>query len=68
MSPGEIIVSPEVSEVLGSHRYVVTLDGNYSFEQSSTVARSTGLGSSEKLYFNIVNDSEYPVEVGIEIA
>jgi hypothetical protein len=68
ISPGEIISSPEVSEVLGTHRYVVTLDGDYSFEQSSTVARSTGLGSSEKLYFNIVNDSEYPVEVGIEIA
>ncbi|TQD26121.1 hypothetical protein [Methanolobus vulcani] len=68
ISPGEIIASPEISEIPGKHRYVVVLDGDYSFEQSATVARSTGLGSSEKLYFNIVNDSEYPVLVGIEIA
>jgi hypothetical protein len=68
ISPGEIIASPEISEILGKHRYVVTLDNDYSFEQSATVARSTGLGSSEKLYFNIINDSEYPVLVGIEIA
>jgi hypothetical protein len=68
LSPNEIISSPELSEVLGKHRYVVILDGDYKLEESAAVARSTGLGSSEKLYFNIVNDSEYPVEVGIEIA
>ena len=68
ISPGEVIVSPKVSEVLGKHRYVVVLDGDYEFEESATVARSTGLGSSEKLYFNFINNSEYPMEVGVEVA
>ncbi|ETA66962.1 hypothetical protein MettiDRAFT_0367 [Methanolobus tindarius DSM 2278] len=68
ISPGEVIVSPDISEFLGKHRYVVVLDGDYEFEESATVARSTGLGSSEKLYFNFINNSEYPMEVGIEVA
>jgi hypothetical protein len=68
ISPGEEIVSPDISEVLGKHRYVVILDGNYTFEESATVARKAELVSSEKLYFNFINNSEYPMEVGIEVA
>lgn len=68
ISPGEVIISPEISKVLGMHQYLVILDNDYRFEESATVARSTGLGSSEKLYFNFINHSEYPMEVGIEIA
>ena len=68
ISPGEIIVSPEVSEVLGQHRYVVILDGDYRFEEFATVARAAELGSSEKLYFNFINNSEYPMEVAVTMA
>ncbi|WMW24731.1 hypothetical protein RE474_11665 [Methanolobus sediminis] len=68
ISPGEIIASPDISEVLGTHRYVVTLDGDYSFERSATVARAAELGSSEKLYFNFINNSESPMEVAVAMA
>lgn len=68
ISPGETINSPEVSKVLGTYRYVVILDDDYKLEQTASVARATGLGSSEKLYFNLINDSEYPIDMAIAVA
>ncbi|MDK2947905.1 MAG: hypothetical protein PWQ63_1065 [Methanolobus sp.] len=68
ISPDEIIVSPDISEVLGRHRYVVILDDDHRFEEFATVARAAELVSSEKLYFNIVNNSESPMDVAVAIA
>lgn len=68
LSPGDEVSSPEITAELGMHRYEIILDDDIAFEQKARVDYASELSSSEKLYINIVDDPDYPVEIGIEVA
>ncbi|WP_406661956.1 hypothetical protein V7O66_05435 [Methanolobus sp. ZRKC3] len=68
LQPGETILSPEVSEQLGRHRYGYTLDNNETFALNAMVERAAELGSSEKVSFIFVNDPKHSMLISIEQA
>ncbi|AKB23537.1 hypothetical protein MSMTP_0068 [Methanosarcina sp. MTP4] len=68
LNPGDEVASPEINVELGNYRYEITLDGQPPFEQKVRADYATELGSSEKLYINLIDHPEYPMEIGIEVA
>ncbi|WMW24134.1 hypothetical protein RE474_08490 [Methanolobus sediminis] len=68
LNPGETIQSPEISEQLGLHHYVYSLDNGEAFVLYVRVERATNLGSSEKVSFEITNDPANPLLVSTTIA
>jgi hypothetical protein len=68
LQPGETMNSPEVSEQLGLHHYVYSLDNGESLVLYVRVGRSSNLGSSEKASFEITNDTTNPLLVSTTIA
>ncbi|WP_440953956.1 hypothetical protein ACSAZK_09660 [Methanosarcina sp. Mfa9] len=68
LNPGDEIASPEINVELGYYSYEITLDGQPPFEQKVRGDYAAGLCSSEKLYINLIDHPEYPMEIGIEVA
>ncbi|SDF51129.1 hypothetical protein SAMN04488589_0743 [Methanolobus vulcani] len=68
LNPGETIQSPEISEQLGLHHYVYSLDNGESFVLYVRVERAANLGSSEKASFEITNDPANQLLVSTTIA
>ena len=68
LQPGETIQSPEISKQLGLHLYVYKLDTNETFTLHARVSREANLGSSEKVSFIFVNDTEHPMLIGTTVA
>lgn len=55
LQPGNEIHSPEISEVLGRHRYVYTLDNGKPSTLYASVERAAELSSSQKVSFLFVD-------------
>ncbi len=68
LNPGDEITSPGINVELGYYRYEITLDGQPPFEQKVRADYGAELCSSEKLYINLIDHPEYPMEIGIEVA
>ena len=68
LDPGDEVASPEINVELGYYRYEIILDGQPPFEQKVRADYAAELSSSEKLYLNLIDHPEYPMEIGIEIA
>ncbi|WP_407282951.1 hypothetical protein V7O61_01675 [Methanolobus sp. WCC1] len=68
LNPGENIQSPEISEELGLHHYVYTLDNKDTFTLDVSVERSAGLSSSQKASFIFIDDPEHQMAISIEQA
>ena len=68
LDPGDEVASPEINVELGYYRYEITLDGQPPFEQKVRADYAAALGSSEKLYINLIDHPKYPMEIGIEVA
>lgn len=68
LSPGDEISSPEIVAELGVHTYVIVLDNDAPYKQTARVDYATELGSTEKIYINLIDHPVYPFEIGIEVA
>jgi len=68
MDPGDKVSSPKINAEPGLYRYEIILDDEFVDEQIVRADYATELGSSEKLYINLIDHPEYPMEIGIEVA
>lgn len=63
-----IIKSPIVTETLGSYKYVITLDNEFTAVQFVEVRYSREVSSSDYLWIDIHDNRENPLDLGISIA
>jgi hypothetical protein len=68
MDPGDKVFSPKINAEPGLYRYEIILDNEFADEQIVRADYATNLCSSEKLYINLIDHPEYPMEIGIEVA
>jgi hypothetical protein len=68
MNPVDEIFSPEINVEPGYYRYEIILDNKFTFEQRVTASYAANLGGSEKLYLNVRDDMDNPIEFSMAIA
>ncbi|MCC4766156.1 hypothetical protein FXW07_05885 [Methanosarcina sp. DH1] len=68
MNPEDEISSPEITVEPGYYRYKIILDNKFTFEQRVTASYAANLGGSEKIYLNIRDDPDNPIEFISEIS
>jgi len=68
IKPGEEIVSPEINVEPAYYRYEIILDNKFTSEEKVRADYAAELGSSEKLYIFLNEDSDNPIEFGIAVA
>ena len=68
MNPEDEIFSPEITVEPGYYRYKIILDNKFTFEQRVTASYAANLGGSEKIYLNIRDDPDNPIEFVSEIS
>jgi hypothetical protein len=68
MNPEDKISSPEINVEPGDYRYEITLDNKFTFEERVTANYAANLGGSEKLYLNVRDDIDNPIEFSMAIA
>lgn len=68
MNPGGEIFSPEINVEPGYYMYEIILDNKLTFEQRVVASYAANLGGSEKLNINIIDDSDNPIEFGMEVS
>ncbi|HPS89348.1 MAG TPA: hypothetical protein PLC35_05165 [Methanosarcina vacuolata] len=68
MNPEDEISSPEITVEPGYYRYKIILDNKSTFEQRVTASYAANLGGSEKIYLNIRDDPDNPIEFVSEIS
>jgi len=68
LDPGNKISSPEINVEPGVYRYEIFLDHEFICEETVRADYAAELGSSEKLRLNLIDNPEYPLEIGIEVA